>query len=259
MPTPPFDPAHHTALVVEQFSQQAIPFTQVPGHFDAMQILLDMTALQPDDHVLDVACGPGLVACTLARHAAHVTGLDCTPAMLAQAAQHQTQLGLSNLSWQLGDALALPYPDGYFSRVISRYSLHHMLEPARLLAEMRRVCRPGGRVVVADVALPAAQVAAYDAFETLRDPSHVHALTETEFDALFHAADLHLSHQAHYGVDIELEAQLRASFPNQTDRATLRTCILQDIGVNALGIQARRTQGSVIYTVPVRVYAGMRP
>ena len=49
----------HQAKIVEQFSRQAIPFTQVPGHFDAMQILIELSEVCRADSVLDVACGPG--------------------------------------------------------------------------------------------------------------------------------------------------------------------------------------------------------
>ena len=62
----------HQAKIVEQFSRQAIPFTQVSGHLDAMQTLIKFSKVCASDSVLDVACGPGLVACEFARHAGHV-------------------------------------------------------------------------------------------------------------------------------------------------------------------------------------------
>ena len=75
----------HDRTIVEQFSQQAIPFAKKPGHSDSMQMLIEMSGVSGEDQVLDVACGPGLVACAFAPHARQVTGIDITPAMIEQA------------------------------------------------------------------------------------------------------------------------------------------------------------------------------
>src|SRR5437867_4468524 len=81
----------HNQTVLDQFSKQAAPFAEKsPLSDDAiLQLILDASGVGPDDTVLDVACGPGLVSCALARRAAHVTGVDLTPAMIAKAAQIQ--------------------------------------------------------------------------------------------------------------------------------------------------------------------------
>jgi ubiquinone/menaquinone biosynthesis C-methylase UbiE len=247
----------HRSQIIEQFSQQAVPFTQVPGHLDAIGHLLEMSGATADDTVLDVACGPGLVACEFARCCRHVTGLDLTPAMIAQAEQRQADHGLTNLSWQVGDVQPLPYADDSFSLVITRYSFHHFLEPRAALAEMIRVCRPGGRVLVADVAMPPEKSAAYDRLEIMRDPSHTHALTTEEFSDLFLGSGLRECRQSSYEVEIELEAQLRASFPKLGDTERLREMISSDIGINNYGITPRRVADSVLYQVPIGVYVGV--
>src|SRR5262249_53194869 len=150
------------------------------------RLLIDTAVITPDDEVLDVACGPGLVACAVARVARQVTGLDLTPAMIDKARERERSLGLSNLTWVVGDAQPLPFPDASFSRVITRYSFHHLTDPASAFAEMVRVCRPGGRVMVADVFTTSPeQAAAYDRLEKWRDPSHTHALQLSELGALF--------------------------------------------------------------------------
>ncbi len=248
----------HQEEIVDQFSRQAVPFARVPGHLDAMEVLVALAQPCREDSVLDVACGPGLVACEFARHSGRVTGIDITPAMIEQAEKCQQEQGLVNLSWRIGDVLPLPYGDDSFSLVITRYSFHHFLDPAAVLAEMIRVCRPGGRVLVADVALPPAKVAAYDRLERLRDPSHTHALTTGEFSDLFLGSGLAECRQSAYGVEIELEAQLRASFPHPGDKERLREMIVADIGVDSLGINPRRRGESVVYTVPVGVFVGRK-
>jgi len=135
----------HQEQIVEQFTQQAISFARLPGHLDALELLLKMAQPGESDTVLDVACGPGLVACAFAPYAGQVTGIDITPAMIEQAQKRQQEQGLANLDWLVGDALPLPWADNSFSLVITRYSFHHFLEPQAVLAEMIRVCcpRPG--------------------------------------------------------------------------------------------------------------------
>jgi len=248
----------HQAAIIEQFSRQAIPFTEVPGHYDALQILLELSGVRGDDEVLDVACGPGLVACAFARQARQVTGLDITPAMIEQARERQQAQQLVNLDWTVGEADPLPYDDHRYSLVVTRYSFHHLLSPTRALAEMIRVCRPGGRVLVADVAVDAEKSAAYDRLEKLRDPSHTHALTVSEFAELFRRSGLGDCRQSGYGVEIELESQLKASFPAPGDEAVIRKMVTDDIGKDCLGVRAKREAGEVVYTVPIAVYVGTK-
>jgi ubiquinone/menaquinone biosynthesis C-methylase UbiE len=248
----------HREKIVEQFSRQAIPFARVPGHLDALQLLVELSGVGREDTILDVACGPGLVACEFARHGGAVTGIDITPTMIEQAEKRQEELGLCNLRWQVGEAVPLPFADKAFSLVITRYSFHHFLEPERALAEMIRVCRPGGRVLVADVAVEQEKSATYDRLEIMRDPSHVHALTSGEFDVLFRQSGLVDCMGSGYGVPIELETQLRASFPAPGDVSKLREMVTSDIGVDRLGIAARREGGEVVYTVPIAVYVGRK-
>lgn len=250
--------AEHEAKIIEQFSQQAVSFTLVPGHFDALQILVELSGVGSNDSVLDVACGPGMVACEFAKHARQVTGIDITPAMIEQAAERQREHSLANITWNIGNAVPLPYADNSFSLVLTRYSFHHLVKPEEAVAEMMRVCTPGGRVMVADVAVDPTKAAAYDQLEILRDPSHTHALTRNEFAALFLNSGLSDCRQSAYGIDIELETQLKASFPKPGDEEMIRRMVTDDVGVDRLGINAREIDGKVVYTVPIAVYVGRK-
>src|SRR5207248_3265237 len=175
-------------LILDQFTRQAVPFTEIHARDGAEvhRLLLDTAGITPSDEVLDVACGPGLVACAAAAVARHVTGLDLTPAMIDQARERQQSLGLANLTWVVGDAQPLPFPDASFSRVVTRYSFHHFTDPKGVFAEMLRVGRPGGRVTVCDVFTTSPEQAKlYDRLEKFRDPSHTHALLLAELESLF--------------------------------------------------------------------------
>lgn len=248
----------HRAITIDQFTRQAIPFAQLPGHSSSIDLLLKLTRATSTDRVLDVACGPGLVACQFAPHVAEVVGLDLTPEMIHQATQAQQSRGLTNMTWQVGQADQLPFADEAFSIVLTRYSFHHVRNPSQVLQEMERVCRHGGRVLIADVCMPEECVTAYDELELIRDPSHVHALSRAEFGELIRASRLKQVEFAEYQVDLELEAQLKASFPVAGGAERIRTMLHGDVGVNRYGVNARWVDGALHYSVPIAVAVGIR-
>ena len=92
--------------------------------------------------------------------------------MLEQARVAQEKHGIEGISWVQGDAAVLPFPDEAFSLIICSAAFHHFADPAKVLSEMTRVCRPGGHVVVIDVTPDAGKANAYDRMERMRDPSH---------------------------------------------------------------------------------------
>jgi ubiquinone/menaquinone biosynthesis C-methylase UbiE len=248
-------------LILDQFTKQAVPFAEMPAHSneESVKLLIDMAEIGPEDTVLDVASGPGLVACPLAEVARHVTGLDLTPAMIEQAKARQRATGLTNLTWRVGDAVPLPFPDASFSVVVTRYSFHHFLEPKAVLAEMVRVCSPGGRVAVTDVFTSSPEQAeAYNRVEKLRDPSHVRALPLEELTGLFSNIGLRGVRTAFFKLEVALEPLLAASFPNPGDAYRVRRTFEHDIGVDRLGVGAHRRGGAIHFSFPIMVIAGLK-
>ena len=250
--------AEHNQRIQEQFTKQAIPFTQLKGHLNSVDLLIELSRTGAEDTVLDVACGPGMVACEFARIARHVTGIDLTEKMIEEAKTRQASESLSNLDWQVGSATELPFEDGTFSVVISRYTFHHFTNPGRVLSEMIRVCKPHGRVLVADPVLPAQFVEAFNEMERLRDPSHTKALSIEEFDSMVAGSGLVDIQRAGYEVEMELEQQLAASFPNPGDDEKLRHIFREDLTANRLGTQTRSIDGQIHYTYPISMYVGTK-
>lgn len=251
----------HNATILDQFTKQAVPFANKPEHSaeDTMRLTLETTGVTTDDRVLDVACGPGLVACAFAQIARHVTGIDLVPAMIQQARHRQTEMGLSNVNWLVGDIRPLPFEDGAFTLVLSRYAFHHLENPAAVLSEMARACAPGGRVAVIDFDMPPEKAAAFDHMEQLRDPSHFHALSLPEMRGMFEAAGLIELREAFYTVPMGVEQQLAASSPEPGDDERFRQAFRDDIGVNALGVQAREDDGEIRYQYPIVILTGRKP
>ncbi len=249
----------HNELILDQFTKQVIPFATAAGikDEDALKLVVEFSGVGPEDTVLDVACGPGLVTCAFARVARHVTGIDLTPAMIDHAWTVQKAHGLDNVSWQVGDVLPLPYADAAFSLVVSRYAFHHFLDPGAVLAEMKRVCAPGGKVMVIDVvASPDPQKAAtYNRMEKLRDPSHVRGLSLAELEGLFPRCGFAAPRQAFYRVELDLENTLQRSFPNPGDADTIRQIFYETLENDGLGMNARRAGERIRFDYPIAVLA----
>src|SRR5438093_8506170 len=216
----------HRDLILDQFTRQAVPFSTSSTIKDeeALRLLVEASGAGPDDTVLDVACGGGIVVCAFARVVRHATGIDLTPAMLDRARVLQAEQGLHNVSWQLGDVTPLPYPDGAFTIACSRFAFHHFLDPAAVLAEMSRVCAPGGTVVVADTdaSADAAKAAEFNRMEILRDPSHARAMPSTELRGFFRSAGLGEPRMASYELRDTLDNLLARSFPDPGDDGKIR-------------------------------------
>jgi SAM-dependent methyltransferase len=254
----------HDAVTLDQFTRQAEPFAAMPAHADAdiLDLIRLAARLSPASRVLDVACGPGLVSLALAPHAAHVTGLDVTPAMLDKARDLQRQRGVANVSWEAGRADALPHPDATFDAVVTRWSFHHLLDPAAALAEMVRVCRPGGRVVVADVyTTTAEQAGEYDRLERLRDPSHAHALVLDEFRRLVRASGLVDVAEAFSRLPLAADDLLASSFPvpGGADEFRRAGAADADAGADWTGLGFHRRDGRLFVSFPSVVFGGTRP
>jgi ubiquinone/menaquinone biosynthesis C-methylase UbiE len=251
----------HRQEILDQFTRQAVPFSTAPSIKDeaAMRLVVEFSGVGPDDTVLDVACGPGLLACAFARVAKHVTGIDITPAMLDRARALQAEQRLTNLTWRQGDVLPLPFPDDSFSMVTSRFAFHHFLDPRAVLREKARVVRPGGKVVVVDSAPDAAKADAFNAMEKLRDPSHVRAMPLAELRGLFHAAGLQEPRVTSYRLEGELEGLLSRSFPKPGDDEKIRALFRASLADDALGIGTQREGDRILYGYPVAVLVAQRP
>lgn len=124
------------------FAPTAALTTPVAGH------LVEFASVRAGEKVLDVGCGTGVVAVTVALRGAEVSGLDLTPALLDHARENAKLAGC-DVSWTEGDAERLPYDDGAFDVVLSQFGHMFAPRPEVALAEMRRVLKPGGRVAFA--------------------------------------------------------------------------------------------------------------
>jgi ubiquinone/menaquinone biosynthesis C-methylase UbiE len=154
--------------------------------------LMRLVGAGSDDLVVDLACGPGTLALRFAPQVRRVYALDLTPAMLSRARQTAAKDLLANLEFTLGDAQALPFPDRSLDIAVTSYSLHHIPDPARVVGEMARVVKPGGRIGIIDIFASEDPKAAALAnrIEKTRDPSHTRTLAKSELAQLLGDAGL---------------------------------------------------------------------
>jgi SAM-dependent methyltransferase len=112
----------------------------------ALKLLADWQ-IPAGSHLLDVACGAGQIAIPAARAGIHATGLDLAPNWIEQARARAAAEGL-NAQFDEGDAEQLPYPDASFDVIVSLVGAMFAPRPDHVAAELVRVCRPGGRIIM---------------------------------------------------------------------------------------------------------------
>lgn len=130
----------------ETYQQFFVPAIATPVSIE----LLNTAALQEGDKVLDVACGTGLVARLAAAAVGptgSVTGVDLAPDMIEVAAETDQPEG-APIEWHEADAVSLPLPDQSYDIVLCQMGLMFLDDKAAAVAEMHRVLKPGGRVVI---------------------------------------------------------------------------------------------------------------
>lgn len=185
-------PKDHAKVVQREFTSQATVWAgAVPAH---LRELVSGLKFSPNDSVLDVAAGSCRVSRAIAPLVRQVIALELTEAMLNQGRAMAHNEGLTNISFKLGPAESLEFAGNSFEATITRYSFHHFIDPERVLQEMVRVTKPGGRVIVIDILAPGdAELAAkHNLFQRLRDPSHTRSLRLYELSAWFEKHNLEI-------------------------------------------------------------------
>jgi len=146
--------------------------------------------LTGEERALDSGTGTGALAFALSELVREVVGVDVDPELLDEARKRSA--GKANVEFLEADATALPFADGDFDLAGSLRTLHHLPRPELAVAELVRVTRPGGTLLVVDQVAPIDPLAglALDRFERARDPSHTRVLPDTDMRGLFDANDL---------------------------------------------------------------------
>lgn len=213
--------------VADRFSGAAEQYAQSEqrGGDDLAAVVGAVAAAPRTGLVVDVATGPGSTALALAAVADRVVGTDLSPGMVAKGAERAAAAGIDNVTFEVADAEHLPFGDGEVDVVTCRIAAHHFPDVPAWLREVDRVLGPVGRFVLLDSEAPEdAEVAAFlERMEIRRDPTHIHAFTAGEWQAMIEAVGLEVALVDHHpkpkafepwlargGVDAAAQDEVRA-------------------------------------------------
>jgi ubiquinone/menaquinone biosynthesis C-methylase UbiE len=159
-----------------------------------------------DERAIDVGTGAGALAIALAPFVREVVGVD----RVAELLEFARERAPTNVTFVEADAEHLPFDDFSFDLAGTLRTLHHVPRPELLVAELVRVTRPGGRILVIDQIAPVDPLAALelDRFERARDPAHTRLLPEIDLRQLFEANGLVLVRDHRRLESRELDAYL---------------------------------------------------
>ncbi|HEX5526345.1 MAG TPA: methyltransferase domain-containing protein [Solirubrobacterales bacterium] len=196
-----------------EFTHQTESFARnrVATAAETLGTVVDLVPEDRESSWLEVACGPAAISRALAPKVGRVLGVDLTPAMVEKAREEAAAEGIANAEFAVGDATALELGDASFDGAVTRFSFHHIPAPQRVLAEMARVVRPGGWVIVSDLLTDedADAQAWHQEIERLRDPSHWATMTPVRLWAMGEAAGLEPESEQTIPVELDYEDWLR--------------------------------------------------
>lgn len=194
-------------MVGGQFGARAEAYLTSAVHASGVDLdaLAALAHGRPEARILDLGCGGGHVTFAVAPHVREVLAYDLSPEMLEVVARTARDRGLDNVRTAEGVAESLPFDDGSFDLVLSRYSAHHWRDFAAGIAEAARVLKPGGTAGFVDAVAPDAPLldTYFQAIELLRDCSHVRDYSRAEWAAALGQADLVSGKTTRYRVRLD--------------------------------------------------------
>jgi ubiquinone/menaquinone biosynthesis C-methylase UbiE len=248
----------HLDRVRRQFTRQADAYADLPQTKGeaGLDALVGLAGARSGDDVLDVACGPGWLTLAFARRGARAVGIDATPAFVERAREEAARRALAPVAFGVGDVQALPVRDASFDVVACRAAFHHFPWPGRVLREMRRVARPQGRLLVADMlgSEDSTKAAYHDRIERLCDPTHVRAVPASEFARLFAGAGLAIVAQKTGSVSYDVEEWMAHGGPSPEAAREIVALFEHSLDTDRSGLAVRRDAGRLRFRHTVATY-----
>ncbi|QHD08013.1 class I SAM-dependent methyltransferase [Pseudomonas sp. R76] len=197
----------HTQVVQKQFGEQASAYLSSAVHAQGTEFALLQAELagQGAAWLLDLGCGAGHVSFQVAPLVNEVVAYDLSQQMLEVVAAAAVERGLNNIRTVNGAAERLPFADGEFDFVFSRYSAHHWSDLGVALREVRRVLKPGGVAAFVDVLSPGSPLldTYLQTVEVLRDTSHVRDYDAAEWMQQLSESGLHVRNSSRQRLRLE--------------------------------------------------------
>ena len=251
-----------TQQVADAWSQRGADYAESAPHKfgPSLPKLLELARPLPKDVCLDVGAGTGHTAAALAPFVKKVYGLDPAEGMLAAARAAYGHL--NNLEFVPGTSENTGFENDTFDIVTARHTLHHHPSMPRTLAELGRVLKPGGRLVIVDEITPDASVEAwYHALEVARDPTHGRAYFMREWRVFVEEAGLEwVVGDAHTVYTLDVESWIARMKPTPEAAETVRRLFREaDEEARARFNIVYKNHNAVTFDMPMALILAVKP
>lgn len=227
---------------------------------ELLDLIVQHARPQPEDQVLDVACGAGFLTCALARLVKRAEGVDLSGAMLREAGNHARSLGLVNTSFQQADSASLPFKEQAFDIVTCKLALHYFPDPDRAIGEMKRVVKRGGRIVLIDrVSSENRQHQEYhNNIEMLRTPAKNKIYSASGIVCLLEQQGLTLERVVDYEQYQDVDEWLETTGAPEENQNRARELLLRSLADDSAGLKLFSVDGRLKLTHRIVIIAADR-
>jgi len=217
---------------------------------DHLNLIIDLASPEESDSVLDIATGNGFLAFEFAEKVSRVIGCDMTEDMLDIAESIRKERKLDNVAFEVMDAESLRFEDGSFDIVSCRFAFHHFTNPKKVISEMVRVCRNGGKIVLVDGLSSEDPVKSeyHNRIEQIRDPSHVRLYSRSELIKMLQDAGLRITHAREWDADFYFDEWIAIADPGEEIAEQVRSMMINSIEDDKTGLNVRFKDDKMLFT-----------
>ena len=217
---------------------------------DHLNLIIDLASPEESDSVLDIATGNGFLAFEFAEKVSRVIGCDMTEDMLDIAESIRKERKLDNVAFEVMDAESLRFEDGSFDIVSCRFAFHHFTNPKKVISEMVRVCRNGGKIVLVDGLSSEDPVKSeyHNRIEQIRDPSHVRLYSRSELIKMLQDAGLRVTHAREWDADFYFDEWIAIANPGEEIAEQVRSMMINSIEDDKTGLNVRFKDDKMLFT-----------
>jgi len=217
---------------------------------DHLNLIIDLASPEESDSVLDIATGNGFLAFEFAEKVSRVMGCDMTEDMLDIAEIIRKERKLDNVAFEVMDAESLRFEDGSFDIVSCRFAFHHFTNPKKVISEMVRVCRNGGKIVLVDGLSSEDPVKSeyHNRIEQIRDPSHVRLYSRSELLRMLQDAGLRVTHAREWDADFYFDEWIVIADPGEEIAEQVRSMMINSIEDDKTGLNVRFKDDKMLFT-----------
>jgi len=248
----------HIDKIRSQFTRQAAAYADTAQARDIRSMARLVQLANPDSNALalDVACGPGRLTMALGQKVGRAVGLDATDALLQIARSETTALKLNNVSFEQGTATAMPFENDSFDIACCRAAFHHFDQPDKVMAEMTRVVKPNGQLLIIDILgnKDALMAQNHDHIEQLCDPTHVKAIPDSAFQQMFADNNLTVTRCRFGESNYDIDGWITHGGPDANVDADIRALFARNLQNDQTGLKIREENGQIMFSHQTVVY-----